>query len=139
MDKITYVTEKELTLDDMDDILVTALEGGIDYWAVLDNTTPEWKKAREQVKARKGPDGPVFWSEVALKVLLNGDSIKFEDAEGEEDDSDWTLDMEKFKMGCKLYEKERGSLTQALEDCSFDAVEADCLIQYAMFGKIVFG
>ena len=139
MEKIKYVTERELTMDDMEDILTTAFEGGINYWAMLDNTTPEWEKAREQVRERKEPKESIFYSEVALQVLLNGDSIKFEDAEEEEDSDNWLLNLENFKKGCTLYEQDRGSLTKKLEECSFDAEEADCLIQYAMFGEVVFG
>ena len=136
MEKIYYVTEHVLTVDDLEDILTTAIEGGISYWAILCNDTPEWEKAEEQLKA-KGVE--LFYGNVATQVLLNGDAIKFEDAEGEEDDSDWTLDMEKFKKGCALYEKERGNLSMNLWNGSFDAVEADCLIQYAVFGEVVFG
>lgn len=136
MGKIYYVTEHVLTVDDLEDILTTAIEGGISYWAVLCNDTPEWEKAEKQLKA-SGVE--LFYGNVASKVLLNGDAIKFEDAEGEEDDSDWTLDMEKFKKGCALYEKERGSLSANLENGSFDAVEADCLIQMSLFNEVVFG
>lgn len=136
MEEIKYTVERVLSVDDIEDILTTAIEGGISYWAILCNDAPEWEKAEEQLKA-KGVE--LFYGNVATQVLLNGDAIKFEDAEGEEDDSDWTLDMEKFKKGCALYEKERGSLSANLANGSFDAVEADCLIQYAVFGDVVFG
>lgn len=136
---IKFTVEKILTVDDMDDILTTALEGGIGYWARLMSDDPDWIKAEEQLKA-KGVE--LYWSTVALQVLLNGDSIKMMDAEEAPDSPDlviWTLDMKKFKHGCALFEQERGSITGMLEDGSFDAVEADCLIQYGVFGEVQFG
>ena len=139
MEEIKYVTEAILTVEDLEDIFTTAIESGyegIGYWGVLDNTTPEWDKAEKQI-TNKGETPYV--GTVMVQVLLNGDALKFEDAEGEEDDSEWKMNIEKFKMGCTMYEKTRGSLTQKLKDGSFDAVEADCLMQYALFGEIIFG
>lgn len=140
MEEIKFTVERILTVGDLDDIFTTAIEGGIGYWAVLDNTTPEWKKARKQIE--DSGEEP-YWGTVAAKVLLNGDSIRFYDAEADEDDLQddeiWFLDMEKFKNGCKIYEQKRGSLIKKLEDGEFDADEADCLIQYGVFGEVVFG
>lgn len=136
MEEIRFTVERLLTVGDLEDIFTTALEGGIGYWARLDNTTPEWKKAKEQLKAA---NQECYWGTVATKVLLNGDAIKFEDAEDEEDSDDWILNMDRFKKGCALFEQHRGSLIKMLEDCSFDVVEADCLIQYCVFGEVVFG
>ena len=140
MPEIKFTVERILTPDDMDDIFTTALEGGIGYWAVLDNTTPEWEKAKQQLKD-VGAD--CYCGTITAKVLFNGDKVRFYDAEADEDDLQedeiWFLDMDHFIKGCQIYEKERGSLIKCLEDGNFDAVEADCLIQYAIFGEIIFG
>jgi len=143
MPEVKFTVERVLTVSEMDDIFTTALESGysgIGYWAVLDNTTPEWEKAEQQLK-KAGAD--LFFGSVMVKVLLNGDKVRFYDAEADEDDLQedeiWYLDMEKFLNGCKLYEAHRGSLIKCLEDGNFDAVEADCLVQYAVFGDVIFG
>ena len=143
MPEVKFTVERTLTPEDMEDIFTTAVESGYDgigYWACLDNTTKAWDKAEDQIKAA-GAD--LYWGTVMTKVLLNGDQIRFYDAEADEDDLQedeiWYLDMEKFLNGCKIYEKERGSLLKKLEDGDFDAVEADCLVQYAVFGEIIFG
>lgn len=133
--EIKYTTEKILTVGDLEDIMTTAIEGGIGYWAVLDNTSGDWVDAQIQLR-EEGKE--LFWGTVATRVLLNGGAIVFEDAEGEYDEC-WMLTLEGFRKGCELYEKERGSLTKALEDGDFDAVEADCLIQYGVFGQVIFG
>ena len=138
--EVEYTVKKTLTAEDIDDIFTTAIEGGIGYWSVLDNTTPEWKKAMKNLKDA-GAD--CYWGTVATKVLLNGDKIRFYDAEADEDDLQddeiWYLDMEKFINGCEIYEKERGSILKCLIGGDFDAVEADCFIQYCLFGEIIFG
>lgn len=141
--EVKFTVERILTVENMDDIFTTALESGyegIGYWAVLDNTTKAWVKARRQVK-ESGAE--VYFGTVLTKVLLNGDKVRFYDAEADEnnlqEDEIWYLDMEKFQNGCKLYERNRGSLLKNLEDGNFDAVEADCLIQFSLFGEIVFG
>lgn len=143
MPRVSFTAERQLTVEDLDDIFTTAIESGyegIGYWATLDNTTKAWIKAEEQLKTA---GAELYWGTVAAKVLLNGDSIRFYDTEADEEDLQedeiWYLDMENFLNGCKIYEKERGSLLKCLEDGNFDAVEADCLIQYGVFGQIVFG
>ena len=139
MKEIKYTVERTLTADQMDDILTTAIEGGIGYWACLLNDDPAWVKAEEELKA-EGKE--LYWSTVAIRVMFNGDKVKFVDAEEDPDDPDlevWTMSLEDFERGCALFEKERGSIKKMLDDGSFDAVEADCLIQYSVFGEIVFG
>lgn len=135
-----FTVERTLTVEDMDDIMTTAIEGGVGYWAVLDNTTHAWKKAMKQIK---DSGAECYYGTVMTKVLLNGDEIRLYDAEADEDDLQedevWYLNMGNFIEGCKIYDKERGSLIKSLEDGDFDAVEADCLIQYALFGEITFG
>lgn len=133
--EIKYTTEKILTVEDLEEIMTTAIEGGIGYWACLDNTACDWLEARKQLR-EEGKE--LFWGTVATRVLLNGGAIVFEDAEGEDNEC-WMLTLEGFRRGCELYEKERGSLTKALEDGSFDADDADCLIQYGCFGQVIFG
>ena len=135
--------KKIITVGDMEDIFTTAVESGYDgigYWAVLDNTTESWKKAR---KSLKDAGVETYWGTVMTKVVLNGDKIRFYDAEADENhlepDEIWYLGMEEFQQGCRIYEQERGSLTKNLEDGNFDAVEADCFVQMCIFGKIIFG
>lgn len=141
--EVTFTVEMTLTAEEMDDIFTTALESGIEgigYWAVLDNTTEAWKKARRQID-ESGAEA--YYGTILTKVLLNGDEVRFYDAEADEDDLQedeiWFLGMKQFLNGCKLYEENRGSLLKNLEEGNFDAVEADCLVQYAVFGEVIFG
>jgi len=140
MEKLAFKAEITLDREEVIDILTTALEGGIAYWRCLDNTCPTWKKARKQVEAAKGDD--YYIEDVMLQVLENGDDVIFIDAEQDPDDANsdkYTLNMDKFKQGLVLFTQNRGNPQKILADGAFDAVEADCLIQYACFGDIIFG
>lgn len=127
---LDIVTTIELTDDDIEDIMVTALEGGIGYWSCFDNTTKDFD---EQAKLCDEHE-PV--SIIATKMLLNGKSLIFEDVESPDR---WKLTLDKLKKGIVQYCKERGNIRTALDEGMYDADESDCTIQYALFGEIVFG
>lgn len=131
-----YTVEKELTDGDIEDILTTALEGGNGYWACLLNGDESWESSRRSIVASGQTP---YYSTVMWHVLSSGETVRFQDAEDLEEGDIWELTMEKFKNGLVLYEKERGSIKKCLDDGAFDAIEADCLIQYAIFGEIIFG
>ena len=139
--KFKYSVKKMVTIDDMEDILTTAIEGGTNYWACWHNDTPEWEKAENQLKAG---GAELYFAKVVLKVLLNGDAVIISDAEAgeyedEDDAEEWKLTLENLKKGLELYSAERGDIKKALDDGNFDAVEGDCFLQYCLFGDIIFG
>lgn len=63
----------KVTDGDVMDIMCSAIEGGIGYWACLDNTTKEFEDAPK--------DEP--YSETCAKILLNGGGIWLMDDDGE--------------------------------------------------------
>ena len=113
--------EVNLTQQDIDDIMVTALEGGINYWCQEAEVVGE------------------YLGEYASDQISRGGSLILHD----EDSSDkWELTLEKFLNGVKLY-FEQGCHVQ-VEDSTIDAGDidandADCIIQFALFGEVVFG
>lgn len=122
--------EVNLTEQDIRDIVIIALEGGIGYWACLDDTGAI-------------NDGTPI-SEQAADVLLTGGSLTFTDAEGDPDDPDtesWTLTLEKLLNGIKLY-FEQGCHVQVedntIDTCDIDANDADCIVQFALFGEVIY-
>ena len=129
---------KEHMLNDAEikDILCTALEGGIGYWACLLNDDPDWVAARNKLEKEKG-ETPCY-NEVAYEVLSTGHTIRFEDAE--EDEEIYELTWEGLMEGLRMFEEERKeSIHTLLEDGEFDADDADYVIQLAIFKKVVFG
>lgn len=109
-----------VTGQDIEDIIVAALEGGIGYWAQLDNTTPDWQGK---------PSGmPV--SLYATQLLLQGHTLVLTD---EEDNKGFALTLPHLLKGIGLFVRSGGSIDDV------DACGADAIIQYSVFGELVYG
>ena len=112
--------EVNLTQQDIDDIMVTALEGGINYWC------------------RKAEVLGEYLGETASDQISRGGILILHDAESAQT---WELTLGKFLNGVKLYEQ--GCHVQvednAIDTCDIDAGDADCIIQLAIFEEVVFG
>ena len=110
--------EVNLTQQDIDDIMVTALEGGINYWC------------------RKAEVLGEYLGETASDQISRGGILILHDAESAQ------LTLGKFLNGVKLY-FEQGCHVQvednAIDTCDIDAGDADCIIQLAIFEEVVFG
>ena len=113
--------EVNLSQQDIDDIMVTALEGGINYWCRRAKVVGEHLGA------------------AASDQISRGGSLILYDAESSDK---WELTLEKFLNGVKLY-FEQGCHVQvednAIDTCDIDAGDADCIIQLAIFEEVVFG
>lgn len=108
---VTY----KYTPQDIDNMMATALEDGICGWC------------RKAVAIGKQ------LGEYASDQISRGGSLMLYDAESNDK---WELTPEKFKNGVTLWAKENGYETPLGE---VDAEAADCIIQYALFGELVFG
>lgn len=100
-----------VTEEQIDDIMTTALEGGITYWAA-------------GCVVKDQPEGSdIHW---ASEVISKGGSVKILDRE----EATWhTLDRDAFLKG----------LTKADIDLeNYDAADADRVIQLAIFGKLIY-
>lgn len=119
--KVCPEIEVELTQQDIDDIMCAALEGGICYWC------------------RKAEVVGDYLGEYASEQISRGGSLLLHDAESAET---WELNREKFLKGVKLY-FEQGCHVQVedgrIDTCDVDANDADCIVQLAIFGEVVFG
>lgn len=132
----TYEVKAEiqikLTAEDIEDIMVGALEGGIGYWACLDNTGDAYENAPE--------DEPV--SITCSRLLLGGETIRFEDVDEE---AEYFLDLPSFLDGFKKWVERGGdwygavSADGKVDVCNIDADRADAIIQYAIFGDVIYG
>lgn len=128
--KIQFICEIVVTDQDIEDIVVTAIEGGIGYWACLDNTSERFRVAPD--------DEPVAIT--ASNILLEGGGVTLID---EEDGmTEHVLTLEKLLNGLTKYLEwtdgkalENGSL-----DCGYiDSIAADGIVQYAVFGEWIYG
>jgi hypothetical protein len=123
--KITI--EKTLKKDEFVNIIITALEGGIGYWACLNNDTPEFNEY----------DSDATISEKVAEILWHGDSVElFDTDEHYETAEKWELTLKKVIKGVIQF-LETDSKTFELDD--LDALDCDKIIQYGLFGELVYG
>ena len=119
--RVSISLDVDLSQQDIDDIMVAALEGGINYWC----------REAEVVGEMLG--------DYAHKQISRGGTLILHDAESSDK---WDLTLEKFLRGVELYFAQALSAELDGEDIDptdFDADAVDCIVQYALFGKLVFG
>lgn len=125
--EITAEIKATLTTEDIDDIMVSALEGGV---------TACWCGEAEVVEEKRVSD----WGH---EQIARGGVLKMHDIE--DPDEVWELTLEKFLKGFKLWLESGGDVYGAVQrngkvDCGeIDAERADEIVQLALFGEVVFG
>jgi hypothetical protein len=116
----------EITEEDIDNIIVSSVEGGSNSWMGIDNSKPEFKN--------KPKDEPIAtW---ITKLILEGKTVYFYDCEEEEEEEYFPLTLEKLLKGIELNIQERPFSN---DKDNWDSVDTDCIIQYALFGKLIYG
>lgn len=131
--KIQMEATIEITDCDIDDIMATALDGGVNYWC-------------DEVRVdRKIPN--IYTSD----YISRGGKLWFFLSEPFDDhNTEWyMLDKVKFMRGLRKFLKNPANLccylqptangTWGLDVASIDAACADEIIQYALFREVVFG
>ena len=121
--KIKVEIEIKIAQEDIDDIMSAALEGGINYWCE---------------KAEVNGD---YLGEYASEQISRGGNLKLYDSE---DDKVYTLTREKLLEGIRKYLADPNKPYDILDGntldcCMVDAVVADMMIQYAIFGDLIYG
>lgn len=106
---------------DIDDIMCTGLEGGINYWCDCVEVEDE------------------YLGEFASEQISRGGTLIFHDSEKP---YQYKLTLDKFLKGLETFIKERGLdaiYDLDIETIDIDADDADAIIQYALFGDIIYG
>ncbi|AQS42453.1 hypothetical protein LSG23_20285 (plasmid) [Bacillus velezensis] len=115
----------EVTDYDVENIIVSSFEGGSRYWMGLNNSTSDWREKPKNVSLS-------MW---AAKLLLEGKNIELYELELECEENQLSLDLKKLITGVSLYINNHN----LLDKDQWDADTADCIMQYALFGKLVYG
>lgn len=109
--------------------MVSAFEGGINYWC-----------------RRVVVQGDYLGKYASEQISRGGKLAIWLDEPFEDDKTCYVLDRDKFLAGFKLWIESDGDSYDAIDhsdgsvDCGqIDAVCADEIIQYALFGEVVFG
>ena len=126
MDKfsITVIKEFEITQEDIDDIMCSALEGGINYWC-----------NRAKVIGK-------YLGEYASEQISRGGSLVLYDAE---DDKRYMLNIHNLLNGIKkaiaenYYSEYEWVVGNKIDTCQVDACVADVIIQLALFDDVIYG
>lgn len=122
--KIEITTQLTVTQENIDDIITTAFEGGINYWC---------KKAEVVGE---------YLGEYASEQIARGGTVLLYDIEN---DDVYELTLEKVLSGIKLaysghyfsdYEWCNG---ETIDTYNVDAMVADAIIQLALFDDVIFG
>lgn len=120
---------KLLSKQQQEDLLITALEGGSNYWYYIDLV-----ENPSVAKVKKG----LPLSEHIFNLVQKGESITINDAENE-DEVLGTLNLDSIQKGTELMQSnEPEHFTNILEE-SWDAETADVWFQYCILGEITFG
>lgn len=123
IDSITEFDNHFIADQDIADLLVTAFEGGINYWC-------------GEVTVHIPPSENYNEDEDYMSDLLHhGGELKLTDIEDPYDA--WILTKDKFIEGLKRVLKENNWTVEDLMDYQ-DADVVDQIIQYALFNEIVF-
>lgn len=122
--KIKVVHEIIVTQEDIDDIMSSALEGGINYWCCKAEVVGE------------------YLGTYASEQIARGGTLLLHDSEGD-DVYELTLEMLLDGIG-QAYEENYFSEYewcdgQTVDTCQVDAEVADVIVQLALFNEIVFG
>lgn len=118
--------EVVVTQEDIDDIMVGALEGGINYWCCEAEVVGD------------------YLGEYGSEQISRGGQLLLHDME---DDEIYILDKEKLLKGLKMYfEKPHPyDILEVIDNklridtCEADATVFDMIIQYALFDDVIFG
>lgn len=119
--KISASVAAKVLDEDIDDIMATALEGGISYWC----------NRAEVVGEHLG--------EYASEQISKGGELRLHDSESDEV---YILTLDKFLRGLTTYIS--GCYDIAVDHGrvnpgEIDAEGADCIIQYALFDDVIYG
>lgn len=120
-DKLVEVLSESISDKDVSDVLCSAFEHGISYWASK-VTVDEW------------PEG----AEYASDVPSLGGTVTIEDPYDDPDSPKrYTLDADKARKGIVLAALHIGKLPDAIIEG--DCLTADLAVQCAIFGEAIYG
>jgi hypothetical protein len=130
---MTITINQEIKREVLEDIFVTALEGGSNYWYYLSDEAK--KLIRDAVPKSEDP----YLSTAILKAIERGVEVPINDAEDEEEVLG-TVSLKTMQERLqKLAEsKNRDALVSHINE-EGDGDSADIVFQYLAFGEIVFG
>lgn len=125
--QFTYDSGKEITKQQIIDVLVTALEGGSNYWYYIKDIPNE---------VESNDSKPL--SEAIGEYILNDGEILIYDIE-DEDELLGEVNMNKLLETITLLKQDYPEVYQNIINEDYDANDADIFFQLAVMGDVTFG
>lgn len=127
--EIEFSCKKDVSENDLVNILSCALSDGCAYWCDdFDYSKSEYEEAKSTLRASKEN---ICFEEVLLQMLKEDKTLTLHDAE---EDRIYPLTLDKLMRGIGKHIS--NGATRDIDN--WDAEDADCVIQYALFDEIVF-
>jgi hypothetical protein len=121
-----------LSDEQIKNVIVTALEGGSNYWYYLP------QESRLAIRSRVSEEENPYISEAITDAVLSGADVNIYDAE-EPSDVLGTLSSESIAKGLDLACVDYADEIQDVITEDYDADTADTLFQLFVMGEVVFG
>lgn len=106
--------------------------GGFDYWASLSLEDDVYEKYKKRLVENGMPEENVCYEDVLADALFNDENLVVTD---EEEDKEYKLKLEDILKGFRLNALNRPWDYNLDEG---DAITGDSILQYAVFGEIVY-
>ena len=130
---MTIEVKQKISQEVLEDIFVTALEGGSNYWYFLS------EEAVKMIREAVPKSGDPHLSTSILKAILKGVNVPINDAENEDDViGTISLDTMQERLQMLADSQNKNALIRHIEE-EGDADSADTVFQYLAFGEIVYG
>ena len=131
MRKCIKTEEHEFTPEEINDLMVTAFEGGINHWC--GSARPIFRRDKTYSGVAPEDQSKITYTS---DVIGYGGSCRLTDVEGEL--GPWILTLEGVLKGIEKHCTNRNIAFKDLMD-NHDAEDADCIVQIACMGEITFG
>lgn len=125
----------EISDDQMRNLLVSAFEGGSNYWMFIKGLEyPKGKTKKDYEKSVK--DGDHYWQIPYVLPFVKGGGVVLQDVES---DDTWTLTKEKMEEGVRVMAVKYPHHFKDLMTENCDADTGDVFLQCSLFGELVYG
>lgn len=131
--ELTIKTKLHLTKDAVSDLLATALEGGSNYWYVIDEfVEPEIVDFRSRTFADDAkPHRCYDWP------FSTGGGLFISDSEGDEQPA--LFNWEAAQRGLHLMAERFPDRIKNIAEENYDAEDGDIFLQLSLYGQVIFG
>jgi hypothetical protein len=124
---ILGTVNNEITREIVDALMDAAFYDGIGHWAEI-----------EDFDALDDPYDEDGEQLAVSQMISRGATVTLVEHTDDDEPEVWTLTLKKVIEGIKLHAKESGQTPFAMMD-EGDASDGDAVVQYALFGEIVYG